>query len=229
MSSVRPSAAMVDSPGAMSKVSTVAEIKPLDQYDFSRAKICASVRWLLSKSYGSAGTSARAAAWVGRVIIKLVKCKPEVSLKHLKIPTQTCGDLPLHRQCSGWIIADEEPIILITLFGEGGCGGFLGCGMRDAWRILSSPQRNKAYCQRIRPGDGSRCNPEGANTSLETVEKVAGKRDKASPSYLCQCYARTLGWSAGQRAEGDILDNGEKAAQGFSDKKVPGVIVLSVA
>ncbi|XP_056890710.1 calmodulin-regulated spectrin-associated protein 3-like isoform X2 [Takifugu flavidus] len=45
---------MVDSPGAMNKVSTVAEIKPLDQYDFSRAKICASVRWLLSKSYGSA-------------------------------------------------------------------------------------------------------------------------------------------------------------------------------
>lgn len=74
VSSVRPSAAMVDSPGAMNKVSTVPEIKPLNQYDFSRAKICASVRWLLSKSFGSAGTSPREAAWVGRVIINPVKC-----------------------------------------------------------------------------------------------------------------------------------------------------------
>ncbi|XP_047190025.1 calmodulin-regulated spectrin-associated protein 3-like isoform X3 [Scophthalmus maximus] len=45
---------MVDSPGAMKKTFSVPEIKPLDQYDFGRAKICASVRWLLSKSYGSA-------------------------------------------------------------------------------------------------------------------------------------------------------------------------------
>lgn len=37
------------------KTFTVPEIKPLDQYDFNRAKICASVRWLLAKSYGSAG------------------------------------------------------------------------------------------------------------------------------------------------------------------------------
>ncbi|KAG8014596.1 Calmodulin-regulated spectrin-associated protein 3 [Nibea albiflora] len=45
---------MVDSPSAMKKTFSVPEIKPLDQYDFNRAKICASVRWLLSKSYGSA-------------------------------------------------------------------------------------------------------------------------------------------------------------------------------
>ncbi|XP_022593890.1 calmodulin-regulated spectrin-associated protein 3-like [Seriola dumerili] len=45
---------MVDSPSAMKKTFSVPEIKPLDQYDFSRAKIRASVRWLLSKSYGSA-------------------------------------------------------------------------------------------------------------------------------------------------------------------------------
>ncbi|GLD63914.1 calmodulin-regulated spectrin-associated protein 3 isoform X1 [Lates japonicus] len=38
----------------MKKTFSVPEIKPLDQYDFNRAKICASVRWLLSKSYGSA-------------------------------------------------------------------------------------------------------------------------------------------------------------------------------
>ncbi|XP_037328567.2 calmodulin-regulated spectrin-associated protein 3-like isoform X1 [Pungitius pungitius] len=44
---------MVDFPCAM-KTFSVPEIKPLDQYDFNRAKICASVRWLLSKSYGSA-------------------------------------------------------------------------------------------------------------------------------------------------------------------------------
>ncbi|XP_047222389.1 calmodulin-regulated spectrin-associated protein 3-like isoform X3 [Girardinichthys multiradiatus] len=48
---------MVDSPSAMKKTFTVPEIKPLDKYDISRARICASVRWLLSKSYGSAGTS----------------------------------------------------------------------------------------------------------------------------------------------------------------------------
>ncbi|KAM7419706.1 hypothetical protein PAMA_016679 [Pampus argenteus] len=45
---------MVDSPSAMKKPFSVPEIKPLDQYDVHRAKICASVRWLLSKSYGSA-------------------------------------------------------------------------------------------------------------------------------------------------------------------------------
>lgn len=101
--------------------------------------------------------------------------------------------------------------------------------MRDAWRILSSPQRNKAYCQRIRPGDGSRCNPEGGEHISGDCGEGGCKWDKASPSYLCQCYARTLGWSAGQRAEGDILDNGEHVAQGFSDKKVPEIIVLSVA
>ncbi|KAK0148818.1 Calmodulin-regulated spectrin-associated protein 3 [Merluccius polli] len=44
---------MVDA-SAMKKAFTVSEIKPLDQYDFNRAKICASVRWLLSKSYGTA-------------------------------------------------------------------------------------------------------------------------------------------------------------------------------
>ncbi|XP_056136188.1 calmodulin-regulated spectrin-associated protein 3 [Lampris incognitus] len=38
----------------MKKTFTVPEIKPLDQYDFNRAKTCASVRWLLAKSYGSA-------------------------------------------------------------------------------------------------------------------------------------------------------------------------------
>ncbi|KAJ8336806.1 hypothetical protein SKAU_G00380260 [Synaphobranchus kaupii] len=44
---------MVDST-AMRKTFTVPEIKPLDQYDFNRAKICASLGWLLAKSYGSA-------------------------------------------------------------------------------------------------------------------------------------------------------------------------------
>lgn len=41
--------------GEMRKTFTVPEIKPLNQYDFNRAKVCASVRWLLAKSYGSAG------------------------------------------------------------------------------------------------------------------------------------------------------------------------------
>ncbi|XP_015238733.1 PREDICTED: calmodulin-regulated spectrin-associated protein 3-like isoform X2 [Cyprinodon variegatus] len=45
---------MVDSPSAVKKTFTVPEIKPLDKYDSNRARICASVRWLLSKSCGSA-------------------------------------------------------------------------------------------------------------------------------------------------------------------------------
>lgn len=69
---------MVDAPGAApgSREPLVPEIKPLDQYDFSRAKICASVRWLLSKCYGSAGTreeevveGEEEAFGVGRVVI----------------------------------------------------------------------------------------------------------------------------------------------------------------
>ncbi|KAG5854211.1 hypothetical protein ANANG_G00035360 [Anguilla anguilla] len=44
---------MVDST-AMRKAFTVPEIKPLDQYDFNRAKICASLGWLLAKAYGTA-------------------------------------------------------------------------------------------------------------------------------------------------------------------------------
>lgn len=39
----------------MRKSFVVPEIKPLDLYDSNRAKICASVGWLLAKSYGSAG------------------------------------------------------------------------------------------------------------------------------------------------------------------------------
>lgn len=33
----------------------VPDIKPLDVYDCTKAKICASVGWLLAKSYGCAG------------------------------------------------------------------------------------------------------------------------------------------------------------------------------
>ncbi|XP_039626312.1 calmodulin-regulated spectrin-associated protein 3 isoform X2 [Polypterus senegalus] len=44
---------MVDS-NAMRKTFLVPEIKPLDQYDFNRAKICASLTWVFSRCYGSA-------------------------------------------------------------------------------------------------------------------------------------------------------------------------------
>ncbi|XP_034449656.1 calmodulin-regulated spectrin-associated protein 3 isoform X3 [Hippoglossus hippoglossus] len=44
---------MVDSP-TMRKTFVVPEIKPSDLYDCAKAKICASVGWLLAKSYGSA-------------------------------------------------------------------------------------------------------------------------------------------------------------------------------
>lgn len=39
----------------MKKTFVVPDIKPLDLYDCTKAKICASVGWLLAKSYGSAG------------------------------------------------------------------------------------------------------------------------------------------------------------------------------
>ncbi|XP_028268810.1 calmodulin-regulated spectrin-associated protein 3 isoform X2 [Parambassis ranga] len=44
---------MVDSP-TMKKTFVVPDIKPLDLYDCIKSKICASVGWLLAKSYGSA-------------------------------------------------------------------------------------------------------------------------------------------------------------------------------
>ncbi|XP_034154403.2 calmodulin-regulated spectrin-associated protein 3 isoform X2 [Pangasianodon hypophthalmus] len=44
---------MVDS-NAMRKTFVVPDLKPLDQYDINRAKICASVGWLLAKSYSNA-------------------------------------------------------------------------------------------------------------------------------------------------------------------------------
>ncbi|CAG5897920.1 calmodulin-regulated spectrin-associated protein 3 isoform 2-T2 [Menidia menidia] len=44
---------MVDSP-TMKKTFVVPDIKPLDLYDCTKSKICASVGWLLAKSYGSA-------------------------------------------------------------------------------------------------------------------------------------------------------------------------------
>ncbi|KAL4659172.1 calmodulin-regulated spectrin-associated protein 3-like isoform X1 [Arapaima gigas] len=44
---------MVDS-SAMRKTAVVPDIRPLEQYDFSRAKICASVGWILGKAFGTA-------------------------------------------------------------------------------------------------------------------------------------------------------------------------------
>ena len=42
---------------ATRKTFVVPDIKPLDLYDSTRGKICASVGWLLAKSYGNAGMS----------------------------------------------------------------------------------------------------------------------------------------------------------------------------
>ncbi|XP_060798552.1 calmodulin-regulated spectrin-associated protein 3 isoform X2 [Neoarius graeffei] len=44
---------MVDT-NAMRKTFVVPDVKPWDQYDINRAKICASVGWVLAKSYGNA-------------------------------------------------------------------------------------------------------------------------------------------------------------------------------
>lgn len=99
---------MVDSPGAMIKVSAVPEIKPLNQYDFSRAKICASVRWLLSKSYGSAGTALRAAAWVGRAIIIII-----IRNVQFRGSIEAAGSVLMQRPSMLRVgDADEKPIIV---------------------------------------------------------------------------------------------------------------------
>lgn len=42
---------------AMRKSFLVPEIKPLDQYDFPRARSAASLAWVLAKAYGGAGTA----------------------------------------------------------------------------------------------------------------------------------------------------------------------------
>lgn len=42
---------------AMRKSFLVPEIKPLDQYDFPRARSAASLAWVLAKGYGGAGTA----------------------------------------------------------------------------------------------------------------------------------------------------------------------------
>lgn len=41
----------------MRKSFLVPEIKPLDQYDFPRARSAASLAWVLAKAYGGAGTA----------------------------------------------------------------------------------------------------------------------------------------------------------------------------
>uniref|UniRef100_A0ACB8EK06 Uncharacterized protein n=1 Tax=Sphaerodactylus townsendi TaxID=933632 RepID=A0ACB8EK06_9SAUR len=43
----------------MRKSFLVPEIKPLDQYDFSRARSAASLAWVLAKGYGGAGLKLR--------------------------------------------------------------------------------------------------------------------------------------------------------------------------
>lgn len=165
VSSVRPSAAMVDSPCAMNKVSTVPEIKPLNQYDFSRAKISASVRWLLSKSYGSAGTSVREAAWVGRlIIIIIIMIKPVKGLNPgLTEAAQSIRmQRPSRLQPQGCleVVADAEPVIVTMswmLVGGDLCAA--GCVMRArvADSVIAAAQQS--LCQGFRPGGGSRCKP----------------------------------------------------------------------
>lgn len=68
--------AMVDSP-TMKKTFVVPDIKPLDLYDCTKAKICASVGWLLAKSYGSAGRLWwRLQAWGVRIMFREVVWRP---------------------------------------------------------------------------------------------------------------------------------------------------------
>lgn len=57
----------------MKKTFVVPDIKPLDLYDCTKAKICASVGWLLAKSYGSAGRLWwRLQAWGVRIMFREV-------------------------------------------------------------------------------------------------------------------------------------------------------------
>ncbi|XP_069086469.1 calmodulin-regulated spectrin-associated protein 3 isoform X4 [Pleurodeles waltl] len=44
---------MVDATDAMKKSFLVPEIRPLDQYEHGRAKVCASLAWVLGKAYGA--------------------------------------------------------------------------------------------------------------------------------------------------------------------------------
>lgn len=79
---------MVDSP-TMKKSFTISDIKPLDLYDSTRAKICASVGWLLGKSYGSAGRFGAGAAGL-RIIRHVVRDKCRIDDFTLKVFPPLC-------------------------------------------------------------------------------------------------------------------------------------------
>ena len=96
--------AMVDSP-TMKKTFVVPDIKPLDLYDCTKAKICASVGWLLAKSYGSAGRfQLRLQAWWVIMMFKEVVWRPpsfcfpaiclysvrQCSVKHMHVGELQC-------------------------------------------------------------------------------------------------------------------------------------------
>lgn len=77
----------------------------------------------------------------------------------------------LQPQCCVWVIADEEPIIVtMSWMLVGGDLRAAGCA-RVADSVIAAAQQS--LCQRVRPGDGSRCNPGGGGQAdLESVEKL---------------------------------------------------------
>lgn len=94
-----------------------------------------------------------------------------------------------------------------------------------AWRILSSPQRNKAFVREsglemvqgaTRGGGASRPGVCGEAAGV-AVNGSKHRRDIR----VSVTHARSPGWSAGQCTGGDILDNGGSAAQGLLAKKLP--------
>lgn len=126
-----------------------------------------------------------------------------------------------------WVIADEEPIIVtMSWMLVGGDLRAAGCAMRArvADSVIAAAQQS--LCQRVRPGDGSRCNPGGGGASRPGVcGEAAGVAVNGSKHRrdirVSVTHARSPGWSAGQCTGGDILDNGGSAAQGLLAKKLP--------
>lgn len=94
-----------------------------------------------------------------------------------------------------------------------------------AWRILSSPQRNEAFVREsgLETVQGATRRGENRSGVLEKVLAWLQMGQSITVIFVSvlRTHARTQGWSAGQRAGGDILDNGESAAPGFLAKKLP--------
>lgn len=121
--------AMVDS-NAMRKTFVVPDIKPLDLYDCTRAKICASVGWVLAKSYGNAGMWPRLLQPnVSNVLFCVFPTFPSLPCNPTLFPDCQCNEKRVHEggltaRCVNSAILGTQRVAYSTFRGgtESVCG-----------------------------------------------------------------------------------------------------------